>query len=401
MAAKTRNDQSRQALANGASHGATRRSPYASPRNGNCGNIPARFARAAGLRYVTDRSPGWRRRGAGKGFHYQTANGKAIHDLDDLQRIYTLAIPPAWTDVWICPHANGHLQATGRDARGRKQYRYHVKWRTVRDENKYSRLRAFAQALPCIHRRIARDLKRRGLPRAKVLATIVRLLETTLFRVGNEEYASQNNSIGLTTMRDRHARVVGSTIHFEFRGKSGIKHSLALQDEQLARLVKRCRDLPGYELFQYLDEDGRRRRVGSTDVNRYLREISGADFTAKDFRTWAGTRLAIEELRDHADTQSRTRNQRRVLLAVDAVARRLGNTRSVCRKCYIHPTVMDAFIDGSFAETLERAAQRQPPRGLSADEAVVLGFLEEQEVKSGSLRSGKRIVRPAACNGAR
>src|SRR5436190_10175993 len=249
-------------------------------------------AKEAGLRYTSDDRPGIRRRRRGRSFQYIRPDGGAITDAAERARINALAIPPAWTDVWICPSPNGHLQATGRDARGRKQYRYHPRWREVRDEVKYGRLIKFAEALPSIRMRTNADLAKSGLPREKVLAAVVQLLEKTLIRVGNEEYARQNGSIGLTTMRDAHAKVSGSTVRFEFRGKSGIRHAVDLNDRRLAAIVKACRDLPGYELFQYIDDDGTRQVIDSCDVNDYLREICGSDFTAKDFRTWSGTVLA-------------------------------------------------------------------------------------------------------------
>ena len=265
-------------------------------------------------------------------------------------------IPPAWTDVWICPDPRGHLQATGRDARGRKQYRYHPRWREVRDEVKYGRLITFAQALPRIRARVAAHLRRQNLPREKVLAAVVQLLEKTLIRVGNEEYARQNKSFGLTTMRDQHARVTGSAVRFEFRGKSGIQHAIDLRDRRLARIVKSLRDLPGYELFQYIDADGRRQMIDSADVNAYLRDISGQDFTAKDFRTWAGTVLAAKALAAIGRFKSQAEAKRNVVRAIDEVAKRLGNTKAVSRKCYIHPAVLDAYMQGVTIASDDEAA---------------------------------------------
>jgi DNA topoisomerase-1 len=275
-------------------------------------------------------------------------------------------IPPAWTGVWICPDPRGHLQATGRDARGRKQYRYHARWRQVRDEDKYGRLAEFGRALPAIRRRIARDLRRPGLPREKVLAAVVKLLETTFIRVGNDEYARDNRSYGLTTMRDAHVRVSGSTVHFIFRGKSGVRHELELDDRRLARIVKQCRDLPGQELFQYLDERGAVVDIGSADVNAYLKDITGTDFTSKDFRTWAGTVLAATLLRDEEPSVTATAGKRAVVRAIDEVARRLGNTRAVCRKCYVHPAVIDAYLDGTIVRVMGKPA---------APEAAILRLL--------------------------
>src|SRR3954452_6977431 len=300
----------------------------------------------AGLRYVCDqRTPGIRRLGSPGRFRYVRADGRKVSS-DDLARIKSLVIPPAWTDVWICASPDGHLQATGRDARGRKQYRYHVRFRQMRDEVKYSRLPAFAQALRRIRRRTAADLRKRGLPREKVLAAAVQLLEKTLIRIGNEEYARVNGSVGLTTMRDRHAKVRGAQVRFEFRGKSGVPHAVELHDARLAKIVKACRDLPGYELFQYVDADGARQSICSDDVNAYLREISGHDFTAKDFRTWAGTVLAAQALARLARYKSQTEAKRNVMEAIACVSQRPGNTKAVCRKAYIHPAIFAAYMDG-------------------------------------------------------
>jgi DNA topoisomerase-1 len=277
----------------------------------------------------------------------------------DRARIRALAIPPAWTDVWICADPRGHLQATGRDARGRKQYRYHPRWREVRDQDKYGRLPEFGRALPAIRRRIGRDLGRHGLPRQKVLAAVVKLLETTFIRIGNDEYARQNRSYGLTTMRDGHVRVSGSKVRFMFRGKSGVQHALELDDRRLARIVRRCRDLPGQELFQYLDEDGEVVDVSSEHVNVYLKDITGTDFTSKDFRTWAGTVLAARLLCAERPTSSAAAGKRAIAQAIDEVARRLGNTRSVCRKCYVHPAVIEAYLDGSITRAMGKPTESE------------------------------------------
>lgn len=338
-------------------------------------------ARAAGLRYVHDYSPGIRRVRSGKGFRYVGPDGKAVRDPEVLRRIRSLVIPPAWTDVWICPTANGHLQATGRDARGRKQYRYHPRWRAVRDDTKYDKVIAFAHALPQIRTRIEHDLALPGLHRDKVLATVVRLLETTLIRVGNDEYVRQNRSFGLTTMQDRHVKVNGSEVRFQFRGKSGIRHAIDLHDRRLARIIKRCQDVPGEELFQYLDEHGRPHDIGSADVNEYLRETTGQDFTAKDFRTWAGTVLAARALQEVAAFDSKAQAKRNIVQAIETVAKRLGNTRTVCRKCYVHPAVIDSYLDGSLLETLRKRAAQEMSRSLEnlqPEEAAVLAFLQER-----------------------
>jgi DNA topoisomerase I len=308
---------------------------------------PRESAREAGLRYGTDQKPGLRRIRRGRGFAYVDANGRSIDDEETLARIRRLAIPPAWTDVWICPFPDGHLQATGRDARGRKQYRYHPLWRARRDEVKFDRLIAFAEALPRIRRRTSRDLRLRGMPREKVLAGIVRLLELTLIRVGNEEYARLNRSFGLTTLRDRHARATSTGVRFRFRGKSGQLYEVGIRDWRLARLVRRCQDLPGQELFQYVDVDGEIRDVRSEDVNAYLREAAGIDVTAKDFRTWAGTVAAYRALRGE-DPPANTRAARKAIVrAMRETAERLGNTPAVARQAYVHPAVIDAYADGA------------------------------------------------------
>jgi len=330
-----------------------------SRQNGDSYPHPAGAAAAAGLRYVTDAAPGLSRRRRGAGFLYADAHGKSVRDSEALARIRSLAIPPAWRAVWICPRADGHLQATGRDARGRKQYRYHARWREARDETKYGRMAAFGRALPRIRRRVRRDLALDGLPRDKVLATIVRLLEATRMRVGNEEYARHNDSFGLTTLRVRQVRVRGATLRFRFRGKSGVMHDVAHSDRHIAAIVRRMRDLPGYELFQYVDEAGETRAIDSADVNDYLQAIAGEEFTSKDFRTWAGTVLAAEAL--HALEPPIVK--RKLAQAIEDVARQLGNTPAVCRKCYIHPAVMDAYLEGRLASVMngsraERCVQR-------------------------------------------
>jgi DNA topoisomerase-1 len=341
---------------------------------------PVASAKVAGLRYTPDDRPGIRRIRCGKGFRYLDPDGRPVRDAETLGRIRSLAIPPAWTGVWICPHSNGHLQATGRDARGRKQYRYHPRWRAVRDETKYDRLIAFGLALPRIRARVEADLSRPGLPRPKVLATVVRLLETTLIRVGNEEYARENGSFGLTTLRNRHVQVNGTTVQFAFRGKSGVRHRIDVNDRRLARVVRRCRDLPGQLLFQYQDEDGTLRGVDSEDVNEYLREVAGEEFTAKDFRTWGGTVLATPALLAFEAAGSEAQARRNVAAAIEAVAHRLGNTAAVCRKCYVHPAVIDAYLDGSLQALRDRLGQPAPDQatGLGADEQAVLEFLQER-----------------------
>lgn len=342
---------------------------------------PKTSARAAGLRYVSDSMPGIRRVRAGKGFTYRWPDGRKVDEGEHLARIRSLAIPPAWTDVWICPIAHGHLQATGHDARGRKQYRYHPRWREVRDETKYDRMIAFGEALPRIRARVTEDLARPGLPREKVLATVVRLLETTLIRVGNEEYAKENRSYGLTTMRDQHVDVSGSELVFHFRGKAGKEHRVGVRDRRLARIVKQCQDIPGYELFQYIDDDGNRRTIDSDDVNQYLKEISGESFTAKDFRTWAGTVSAALALREFESFDSETQAKRNVVQAIESVAERLGNTPTVCRKCYIHPAIIEHYMDGQILEALKQRAEQELKESLhelSAEEGAVLALLRKR-----------------------
>jgi DNA topoisomerase-1 len=337
--------------------------------------LPAEAAQTAGLIYVDSLSPGLARVRAGRGFRYVDAANGAVRDPAVLDRIRRLAIPPAWRSVWISSSSRGHIQATGRDARGRKQYRYHARWREVRDGAKFGRLLEFARTLPAVRARTRRDLRLPGLPQRKVLAAVVQLLEATLIRVGNEEYARQNRSFGLTTLRDRHVSVAGARIDFRFRGKSGREHRVSVVDRRLGRVVRRCQELPGQVLFQYLDDRGRRRSVGSADVNRYLREVTGSDFTAKDFRTWAGTVLLACALRGADRPRGRVSASRTVVRAVEAVASRLGNTPAVCRRCYVHPAVIDAYLDGSLASRLRPGPRAGPRRGLSAEESRVLGLL--------------------------
>lgn len=352
-------------------------------------NDPVVAAKAAGLRYVSDDVPGIRRISRGKSFAYIGVDGKQIADEDELRRIKSLAVPPAYGDVWICPIANGHLQATGRDARGRKQYRYHKRWREVRDENKYGRMIAFAHVLPKIRKRIDADLALPELPREKVLATIVQLLETTAIRIGNDEYAKENNSFGLTTLRNKHVRVKGATVRFSFRGKSGIRHAIDLQDRRLARIVRQCQDLPGQQLFEYVDDDGQTRAVDSADVNEYIREISGEEFSAKDFRTWVGTVTCAMLLSECAEPDlPQAERKSRVTSVVKDVARRLGNTPAVCRKCYVHPAVLDAYMENG---TLEFKRKIRRTEGLLKEERFVLALLEERAKETDSQRTTRRL----------
>jgi DNA topoisomerase-1 len=327
--------------------------------------------------YVSDRAPGIQRRRHGRGFRYVDQHGHVIRRRKELDRIARLAIPPAWKDVWICPNPRGHLQACGRDARGRKQYRYHADWRQVRDESKYDQMLAFAMALPGLRRQIAKDLSASGLPHRKVVAAVVQLLERTLIRVGNDEYARDNHSFGLTTMRNRHVKVSKSTLRFRFTGKGGKSHDIAFNDVRLARIVRRCQDLPGHELFGYIDDDGKVQDIGSSDINEYLREVTGQDFTAKSFRTWAATVLAACALQEFPDCKSTAHAKRNVGQAVEAVAGVLGNTPAICRKSYIHPAIVDAYTTGSLPRTRRSSKLRSvsPAGEFQRMETAVLAWL--------------------------
>jgi DNA topoisomerase-1 len=340
-----------------------------------------RHAQLAGLQYVTDQRPGFRRVQAGRGFVYRDVKSTRIRAAVTLKRIKSLVIPPAWTDVWICPDPHGHLQAVGRDAKGRKQYRYHPRWRAVRDETKFNRMIAFGKALPKIRRRVRRDLRPSGLGRDKILAAVVRLLELTAFRVGNDEYAAQNKSYGLTTIRHHHAKVRGATISFNFRGKSGKPQRVDVAHPTLARLVRKCQDLPGQDLFQYVDEAGEVRDVTSGDVNEYLSRITGQDFTAKDFRTWTGTVLAALALREFEPIGSQAKAKRNIVRAIEQVAQRLGNTPTVCKKCYIHPVIFESYLDGALVAALRQTAEREMRTSLNRlrpEEAAVVTLLQQR-----------------------
>jgi len=328
---------------------------------------PEATAEAVGLRYVNDDEPGISRRRAGKGFTYRNAEGARVTDAATLERIRAMAIPPAWTGVWICADADGHIQATGRDSEGRKQYKYHVRFREARDTAKFGRILAFAQALPRIRERVDADLKRPGLPREKVLATIVKLLEQTLIRVGNADYI-KNQSFGLTTLRDRHVCIDGAEMRFQFRGKSGRLWSVGLNDRRLAKVVRACQDIPGQHLFQYVDDEGERRAVGSADVNAYLKAITGADFTAKDFRTWAGTRLCAAALAETPPPRSQAEARRAVAAAIRQVSQALGNTPAVCRSGYVHPAVIAAWEEGRLdGSVLARGTEAECMEALLKD----------------------------------
>ncbi|MCA1248024.1 DNA topoisomerase IB [Massilia sp. MS-15] len=365
---------------------------------------PPAAARAAGLRYVHDDRPGIRRERQGDGFRYLDAAGDPVTDEATIRRIKSLVIPPAWTDVWICSQANGHLQATGRDARGRKQYRYHPKWRAVRDEVKYERMLSFGQALPAIRTEVDRALSLPGMPREKMLATIVYLLEATMMRVGNEEYARTNKSFGLTTLRNRHVKVDGSEVEFRFRGKSGVYHKVQVHDRRVARIIRRARDLPGQELFQYVDDEGETRSIDSSDVNDYLRAITGEDYTAKDFRTWSGTVLAALALQEFEKFDSEAQAKKNIVRAIESVAEKLGNTPSVCRKCYVHPVVLDAYLEGTVLESLRERTEQElldDLHALQPEEAAVLAMLQqrlrhEQEQEQERVKNKERERREGA-----
>jgi len=361
--------------------------------NANATPSPEKSAQVVGLRYVTHEQPGISRERCGQGFRYRSAESRIIRDRHTLKRISSLVIPPAWEEVWICPFDQGHLQATGRDERRRKQHLYHPRWREIRDQTKYDRLMDFARALPGIRKQLRRDLKREGLCREKVLATVVRLLEVSLIRVGNEEYARDNKSYGLTTMKNRHATVRGAKIKFQFRGKSGKEHVVEVEDRRVARIVRACQDLPGQELFQCVDDEGQKHHVGSGDVNDYLREITGQDFTAKDFRTWAGTIFTASELRRLGPVDSEAGLKENVVAAVKATAQSLGNTPAVCRKSYIHPAIIEAYLDGSLIPRLDEWEGKRGSNssgGFLPDEAAVLRFLKR------AINGRKRLARAAS-----
>ena len=332
-------------------------------------------AAEAGLRYVSDNSAGYGRKKNGEHFKYVDTHGKLIRDEERLLRIKRLAIPPAWTDVWICPSPAGHIQATGRDARRRKQYRYHDRWRELRDENKFDRLAEFARALPKIRRRVTQEIRLPGLPRQKVLATVVRLLERTFIRIGNEEYARDNKSFGLTTIKNRHVKVKGDHLRFHFRGKSGRQHEVDITDRRIAKIVSKCQDLPGQDLFQYVSDEGEVRNVTSQDVNDYLREITNENFSTKDFRTWAGTVLAALALAAQSEFETKKQAKANLKTAICAVAKLLGNTPAICRKCYVHPAIVEAYLTRTQIAGLSQAIKTPENINLRAVERAVLKFL--------------------------
>ncbi|MCU7496910.1 MAG: DNA topoisomerase IB [Ignavibacteria bacterium] len=340
---------------------------------------PEEVAEAAGLRYVSDTEPGFSRRIQGKGFAYLDKNGNKLTDPKHINRIEALVIPPAWTDVWICPYSGGHIQATGRDQKGRKQYIYHPGWEDIRNTNKFNLMIRFGETLPLIRARVDEDLRRHGLPREKVMAILVRLLEETLIRIGNSEYAKQNDSYGLTTLRNKHMEVEGSKVRFIFKGKSGKQWEVDIENKRLAKLIRQCQELPGQQLFQYLDEQGSRQSVESADVNNYLKEIIGQDFTAKDFRTWGGTVRAARELYSLGPAEAEKDKQKNIVQAIKKVSGALNNTPSVCRKYYIHPEVITAYMDDSLFEKMEMASKSADSSGfgLNAEETAVLNILKE------------------------
>ncbi|GAC1651734.1 MAG: DNA topoisomerase IB [Vulcanimicrobiaceae bacterium] len=357
---------------------------------------PAESAKAAGLRYVTDEMPGIRRKLSGKHFTFFDPNGKRITNEGEIKRIRALAIPPAYTDVWICPTPHGHLQATGRDARGRKQYRYHKRWREVRDETKYERMIAFAKALPKIRKTVHDHMSLPGLPREKVLATVVQLLESTLIRVGNEEYAKDNQSYGLTTMQDKHVKISGSHVRFAFKGKSGVRHAIDLRDRRLAKIVQACRDIPGQDLFQYEDDQGRYQAVDSQAVNEYIKAVSGDEFTAKDFRTWVGTVTCALTLAGLPPVETASDAKTNILEAIKLVSKRLGNTPAVCRKCYVHPLVIENYLEAGPMRALATAVVedfKTPAAALRPEEKAVLRLLEKLSKESDSERTKKQLKR--------
>jgi DNA topoisomerase I len=341
-------------------------------------------AEGAGLRYVSVDRPGYTRKSKDDDFEWLDTEGKVIRDEQRLLRLKRLAIPPAWTEVWVSPSANGHIQATGRDARGRKQYVYHERWREVRDENKYDRIISFGKALPRIRKRVAQDLKLPGLPREKVLATVVQLLESTFIRIGNEEYARENKSFGLTTMKDRHVEVKGAKLRFRFRGKSGREHEIDVTDRRTAKIISKLQDLPGQDLFQYVDDGGEIHDITSQDVNEYLRAITGEDFSAKDFRTWAGTVLTAIALKAQEKFETQKQAKSNINTAIRAVAKILGNTPAICRKCYVHPAVLENYVDQKSIDGLKamtEEALEQEDVDLRSSEAAVLKFLESRMAK--------------------
>jgi len=363
---------------------------------------PEQAAKAAGLRYVDDSAPGFKRKKVGTGFGFRDPEGKVVRDPETIKRIRSIGIPPAYTDVWICPDPRGHIQATGRDAKGRKQYRYHPRWSEIRDSTKYAHMLEFAHALPKIRARIDADMKLPGLPREKVLATVVHLLETTLIRVGNEDYVKENKSYGLTTLRNRHVDVNGKELRFEFKGKSGKLWKLKVENRRVAKVVKACQELPGQHLFQYIDENKERQAVTSSDVNDYLRKIIGLDITAKDFRTWAGTVLAAMALSEFEAVDSQAHAKKNIKAAIERVSSRLGNTPTICRKCYVHPEVFNSYLDGNLIADIKQEVEeelKQDIADLRPEEAALLALLHKRlgkELKKPEVKESRRKAKEAA-----
>lgn len=345
----------------------------------------ASYAKSAGLRYVTDTKPGYSRKKHGKNFAFYDAKGKIIKDAGEIKRIKSLAIPPAYKNVWISPYANGHLQATGIDAKGRKQYRYHANWRMVRDASKFQHILEFGEALPKIRQAISHNMSLHGLKREKVLATVVALLEKTLIRVGNDEYAKTNHSYGLTTLHDEHVKVTGQVIRFRFKGKSGKEWNLKLSDKRIAKIIRQCEEIEGQELFKYVDDEANVHDITSGDVNKYLQEITGSNFTAKDYRTWTGTILAAMALKEYSEFDSEAQAKKNIISAIEHVAKRLGNTPTICRKCYIHPEILNAYMDGSLIKQISAEiddALKKQYSHLTPEEIKVLQFLKQRLAKA-------------------
>jgi len=389
--------EARQHKARAKSNGAAQASP-ANEAASLLEQVARADAKDAGLLYVTGTEPGYSRVRRGKSFSYRDQHGRPLKDKAEIARLKQLAIPPAYSDVWICASPRGHIQATGRDARGRKQYRYHSTWRVTRDATKFDRILDFADNLPELRAHVLRDLRRPGLPREKVLATVVYLLENTLVRIGNEEYARSNKSYGLTTLRDRHVAVQGSALRFNFMGKSGKEWKLKLADRRVAKIVRACQELPGQHLFQYLDDDGARQKITSADLNAYLRDIAGDEVTAKDFRTWAGTVLAALALAEFEAFDSEAAAQRNLRQAIEHVARQLGNTPSICRKCYIHPEILSGYLDGTLIDTLQQRIKQALRRKekLKPEEAAVLAILRQRLEKEARRKAAKASKARAA-----
>lgn len=344
---------------------------------------PQLTAKIAGLKYVTDTMPGFTRKKAGKGFYFIDDKGESITDKDIILRLKKMVLPPAWTNIWICPNPLGHLQATGYDTLNRKQYRYHEEWNKIRNETKYYRMLEFGKHLPIIRERIEKDLRTQGLNRNKVLALVVSIMERTFVRIGNASYEKQYGSYGLSTLRDRHAKINGNSVFFRFKGKKGVLQEVELKNKKLAKLVKKCRDIPGYDLFQYYDEDGQRQSIDSGSVNEYLKEITGCDFTAKDFRTWGGSINAMRSFNEIGSYESSSQAKKNIVKVIDQVSQILGNTRSICKKYYIHPTLIEAYEDGcllDYFRELDTIEEDENITGLTCEEKLLMKVLETVKI---------------------